>query len=126
MFSIGGREEKREVATNLRVFFFFLGGVFSLPFGERMSDCVKIGFPVCATADARVTPDSSQVFVIAVGGGGASNTGVKNGFVILRVTSRLFPFFPHTFLVKLRPVPFTRRTHNHRRCRGSVPERGCP
>ena len=65
---------------------------------------MKIGFPVCAIADARVAPDSNQVFVIAVGGGGASKTGVKNGFVILRVTSGLFLLFSFSFIGD---VPFS-------------------
>ena len=50
-----------------------------------MSDCIEVGFPISATAAA--TTAAGTAFVIAVGGGGASKTGVKNGYVICKASS---------------------------------------
>jgi len=50
-----------------------------------MSEFVEVGFPISATASA-VMADGTA-FVIAVGGGGASKTGIKNGYVIFKASS---------------------------------------
>ena len=74
---------KREVE-----FFFFFCAHFLL---LGMTDCFEVGFPISATAEA--TTADGTAFVIAVGGGGASRTGVKNGYVICKASSSLFFWF---------------------------------